>query len=154
MKLTETLSQNILNVFEGNNWTDVAITDVLSDISYSQAATVTAASKNSIAALAHHLLYWNKIIMQRMLGENPFVPDSNGFDVGKLATEEDWHKLVADLHQSFIDLSNAIRNFPENRLKDLTKSGKSTIESNIYGIIEHAYYHLGQMMILKNLLMH
>ena len=88
-----------------------------------------------------------------MQGEDPSIPDSNGFDVGELTSEEEWQKLVAKLHQSFIDLSNAMRNFPEDRLKDFTKIGKSTIENNLYGIIEHAYYHLGQMMILKNLLM-
>ena len=153
MKTTDTLSANILKVFEGNNWTEVSVSGVLSGISFQQANTVTAASKNTIAGLAHHLLYWNNVIMQRMQGEDPSIPDSNGFDVGELTSEEEWQKLVAKLHQSFIDLSNTMRNFPEDRLKDFTKIGKSTIENNLYGIIEHAYYHLGQMMILKNLLM-
>lgn len=153
MKLTETLSNNILNVFEGNNWTDVSISGVLSGISYSQANTVTPASKNTIAGLTHHLLYWNKVIMQRMQGDDPFIPDSNGFDVGELTSEEAWQKLVTDVRQSFIDLSTAIRDFPQDRLQDLTKSGRSTIADNLYGIIEHAYYHLGQMLIIKNLLM-
>lgn len=153
MKLTDTLSENILNVFEGNNWTDVSITDILSAISFTQANTVTAASRNTIAGLAHHLLYWNKVIMQRLQGEDPAIPDSNGFDAGELTSEKTWQNLVAELRQSFVDLSSAIRNFPEDRLNDLTKSGKSTIGDNLYGIIEHAYYHMGQMMILKNLLM-
>jgi uncharacterized damage-inducible protein DinB len=151
IKTTGTLAQNLLHTFEGDNWTDVSIADTLADISFKEAITRTAASPNTIASLVNHLWYWNTIIMLRMKGENPVIPEENGFDVGKLNTEHDWKKLVAKTHRSFIDLADAIRNFPPEKLPDPVSNGRSTVSRNLYGIIEHAYYHLGQIVMLKHL---
>ena len=51
MKITESIAQHITEVHEGGNWTDVNIKDALADVSFKEAATVTKASNNTIAAL-------------------------------------------------------------------------------------------------------
>ena len=151
METTGTLAQNLLTAFEGVNWTDVSIADTLADLSVKQATTRTAASPNTIASLVNHLWYWNTIIMLRMKGENPVIPEVNGFDVEELNNEDDWKKLVAKTHQSFIDLADAIRKLPDEQLPDPVSNGRSTVGKNLYGIVEHAYYHLGQIVMLKHL---
>lgn len=153
MQLTHLLAQHLKNVYEGNNWTDVNISDTIKDINWQQAQQKTAGSSNTIASLLHHLYYWNEILMQRMKGETPVIPQANGFDVPPLNNEEDWNALKEKTHQSFMQLSEAIKSFPEEKLPDnYAPTIPSTYYRNFQGIVEHAHYHLGQIVILKKLI--
>ena len=91
MKLTDLIAEHIKEVYEGNNWTDVNISDAIREITWQQAQQQTSASPNTIASLLHHLYYWNGIIMQRLKGSNPSIPEVNGYGVGKLKNENDWN---------------------------------------------------------------
>jgi uncharacterized damage-inducible protein DinB len=152
MTMTEQLAENLLNVFEGENWTEVSIADILFDISYVEAGQKTAASQNSIAGLVHHLLYWNSVILQRIQNDDPEIPEINGFDVQVLASERDWQLLIAQTRRSFTELAEAIKLFPPDQLNHPTNFGKSTFRKNLFGIVEHAYYHLGQIVVIKKLI--
>jgi uncharacterized damage-inducible protein DinB len=153
MIITSLIAQHLKEVYEGNNWTDVCIEATIKDIDWKQAQQQTEASPNTIASLLHHLLYWNGIIMQRMKGEAPIIPEENGYDVPFLKNEEEWNVLKEKTHQSFTELAAAIKNFPEEKLMDnYSPSVQSTYYRNFQGITEHAHYHLGQIVILKNLI--
>jgi len=149
MKITELLAENLLNVLEGGNWTEVSILDVLSDVSYLEANTTTPASQNTIASLVHHLMYWNGVIVQRIQNRNPEIPAVNGYDVEPPTSEKDWQLLVEQVKHSFAELADAIKQFQPERLNEPTNFGQSTFSKNLFGIVEHAYYHLGQIVILK-----
>jgi len=152
MRILHLIAQHILEVYEGNNWTDVNIAGTIEDVSCQQAQQKTVASQNTIAALLHHLYYWNGIMMQRANGENPSIPAANGFDVDELKNENDWNDLKEKTHQSFIELANAVTNFPEEKLNETSPTGRSSYYKNFQGIVEHAHYHLGQMVMIKRLL--
>jgi uncharacterized damage-inducible protein DinB len=149
VKITELLAENLRNVFEGGNWTEVSIMDALSDVSYLEANTKTPASQNTIASLLHHLMYWNGVIVQRIQNRDPEIPPINGFDVKAPTSEKDWQLLIEQAKQSFTELSEAIKQFQPERLDEPTNFGQSTFSKNLFGIVEHAYYHLGQIVILK-----
>lgn len=151
IKLTHLIADSILEVFEGNNWTDVSIAQTLSDITFDDAKKLTGASANTIASIVHHLQYWNGIVIQRMNGILPEIPAINGFDVNEITDENEWHQLIEETHQSFKTLANAVKHFPEQRLSEYTPEGKSTYYKNMQGIAEHAHYHLGQIIILKHI---
>jgi uncharacterized damage-inducible protein DinB len=152
MKVTHEIARHILDCFNGENWTDVNISNTLKDVSWQQAQQRTAASQNTIASLLHHIYYWNGIIMLRIKGINPSVPDSNGFDVAEFKNENDWNELKEKTHQSFIQLADAVKNFPEEKLSETYAAGKSSYYKNFQGTVEHAHYHLGQIVILKKLI--
>jgi hypothetical protein len=149
MKITELIAENLLNVVDGGNWTEVSILDVLLDVSYLEANTKTPASENTIASLVHHLKFWNGVIVQRIQNRDPEIPAVNGFDVEAPASEKDWQLLIEQTKNSFTVLADAIKQFQPERLNAPTNFGKSTFSKNIFGIVEHAYYHLGQIVILK-----
>ena len=151
MKITSLIAQHIKEVYEGNNWTDVNIISTIKNISWQQAQQKTTASPNTIASLLHHLYYWNGIMMQRLKGSNPSVPDINGYNVNPFTSENDWQKLKEKTHESFIQLASMIQHFPEEKLEETYAEGKSSYYKNFQGIVEHAHYHLGQMVILKNI---
>jgi len=152
MEITALIAQHITDVHEGNNWTGKDITSVLRDVTFTEATTQTAASVNTIAALLQHLTYWNRIMVQRIAGIKVAVPDTNGFDVPAPQNEKSWELMKDDNISSARDLADAIRNFDGAKLQDPILSGYSTAYKNLQGSVEHIHYHLGQMVILKNLL--
>jgi uncharacterized damage-inducible protein DinB len=152
MSVTKLIATHIKEVYEGDNWTSVSIADTVNDVNWQQAQQHTAGSPNTIASLLHHLYYWNGILMQRLEGNNPLIPETNGFDFGELENENDWDALKEKTHQSFIQLADAAQNFPDEKLSTSYAAGKSSYYKNLQGIVEHAHYHLGQIVIIKKLL--
>ena len=153
MNISKTIANHITDCYNGDNWTSVNIADTLKDINWQQAQQKTATSPNTIASLINHLFYWNGILLQRSMGKNPSVPESNGYDVQELKNENDWNELKEKTHLSFIQLADAVKNFPEEKLEETYAAGKSSYYKNFQGIVEHAHYHLGQIIILKKLLL-
>lgn len=79
MKTTELIAQHILEVHEGDNWTDSAIAAALVDVSVDDAIRQTAASVNTIASLLHHITFWNRLMIQRINGIDVPETESNGY---------------------------------------------------------------------------
>lgn len=152
MKITDLIAQHILEVHEGNNWTEVDLTDTLQGISVGHAQQILQASPNTIAALLHHITYWNRVMVQRTVGVSVILPETNGYDVSILKTEKDWRLLKEDNLRSAHELANAIRNFDEEKLLEPIIPGYPTAYKNLQGSVEHVHYHLGQMVILKKLI--
>lgn len=154
MKITETVAAHILEVHEGGNWTEVNIKDTLADVNFKEANTVTRASFNTIAALLHHLSFYNDIVKQRLSGVNPSISNANGFDMPEIKNEKDWIKLKEQNLASAKQLAEAVQNFSEEKLFESTITGHSTHYKMLQGIAEHAHYHLGQIVMLKKLVKH
>jgi uncharacterized damage-inducible protein DinB len=152
MNITNVIATHIRDCFDGENWTSVNIADTLADVSFQEAQQRTTLSQNTIASLLHHLYYWNGIIMERIKGINPSIAEANGFDVDELKNENDWNGLIEKTHQSFLQLADAVKNFLEEKLFEISPTGKSSYYKNFQGIVEHAHYHLGQIVILKKLI--
>src|SRR3954464_15889023 len=107
MKTTEFIASHLIEVFEGGNWTDVNMNTALRDINYKEATTVTKASYNTIAALVHHISFYNEIVLKRLQGINPVIGNANGFDLPPVQNEQDWTKLKERCFQSAHDLAAA-----------------------------------------------
>lgn len=151
MKITELIAQHIIDVHEGGNWTEIDITATLKDVSLNDAVLRTIASPNTIAALLHHITFWNREVMRRAKGIKTQVDESNGFNHPALNTEADWQHLKADNIQSAHELAAAIRQFDEAKLLVPMEVHTSSAYKNFQGAVEHAHYHLGQIVILKKL---
>jgi uncharacterized damage-inducible protein DinB len=152
MQVTSHIAQHLLDVYTGGNWTEVSVAETLADLTFEEAIKVTAASPNSIASLVHHLSYWNRIMVQRIDGAKPGIPEVNGFDVGTIANEKEWKALIRDLFVSASELALAIKNVGDARLEEPIVNGLVSTYKNLQGSVEHIHYHLGQIVILKKLI--
>jgi uncharacterized damage-inducible protein DinB len=152
MNILTQISTHLLDVVEGENWTDVNITDTLKDITVQEATLKTKASPNTIASLVNHLIYWNRVMIQRINGIMVNIPDINGFDVPDLTSEQDWTNLKNELVASAHELSDAIKKVNESRLPEPILPDHSLTYKSLHGIVEHLHYHLGQIVILKKLI--
>ena len=149
MEITALIAQHLLDVHIGNNWTDVNLSGTLVDVTAQEALTVSPASPNTIAALVHHITYWNRHMIGRMSGVEAAIPTANGFD---LPFPLDWQQLKDDNISSAHELATAIREFDITRLEQPILPGFSSAYKNLQGTVEHVHYHLGQIVIIKKLL--
>lgn len=91
-------------------------------------------------------------MIQRIQGQRVIIPEHNGFNVGPLQNEEEWAALKADNLASAHELAQLVLTVDDKRLELPILTGYSTTYKNLQGTVEHIHYHLGQMVLLKNLL--
>lgn len=151
MKISSHIAQHLLDVYTGGNWTEVSLAQTIAGISLQEAVTVTPASPNSIAAIIHHLDFWNRVMIQRLQGIQPEIPEANGFDVPVLNTDADWKRLVKATLASASELAVAISHTEDSQLEQPIVGGSASVYKNVQGTVEHIHYHLGQIVILKKL---
>jgi uncharacterized damage-inducible protein DinB len=151
MNLTHIIAQHILEVYQGGNWTEVNVKETLQNVTYEEAIEITPASPNSIAALMHHLSFYNEVVLQRLNGVEPVIDEMNGFDVPFIFNETGWQHLKERCFETAGNLAEAVRQLPEEKLEKLTPGGYSTYYKTLHGIAEHVHYHLGQMLLIKKL---
>ncbi len=151
MKLTDHIAQHIIDVHTGDNWTDVNIKNTLQNISLQEAITVINSSANTIAALLHHITFYNEVVLERLKGNIPSICNANGFDVPVLNNERDWMELKDRNIQSAQKVAEAVKRFPEEKIFEPILPDFSTGYKTLHGLIEHTHYHLGQIVIIKNL---
>jgi hypothetical protein len=152
MKITQAIAQHITEAVEGINWTEVDLKNVLADISFEEATTLTNASPNTIATIVYHLNYYNRRMLERVTGIIHPVNEANGFDMPVLKNADDWNMLRKENITSAKALAAAVAAFPEEKLFDLNPLNGLTFYKNLHGCVEHIYYHLGQIFILKTLI--
>lgn len=152
MKIRHQLAQHLIDVHRGNNWTEVCITDILKDVSWVQASIIPPFSPNSIAMLLHHITYWNRIVMQRAMGQTPEINPENGMNAPVLKSDVDWQQLQIDNLHSCEELANIIEGYDPGNILSPILPGHSSAYRNFQGQVEHIHYHLGQIQMIKKFL--
>lgn len=152
MKLTEQLSKHLLDVHIGGNWTTVSLKQTLSDVTWME-ANKTYQNLNSIAVLTQHTSYYVNALFEVLNGKGLNAKDELSFILPKIETEEEWQIYKEQLWLRAEDASTLIAQLPDEVLTEkFTDEKYGTYYRNIAGIIEHLYYHLGQIVIIKKLL--
>jgi len=124
----------------------------LQDLSWLQ-ATQKVGSLNTIAMLTFHINYYLKGLLWAFETGKLEISDCYSFDMPEIKSGDDWDELRTDfLHQAtqFVlkveQLEDAV--FDQHFIDE--KYG--TWLRNIEGVIEHCYYHLGQISLIKKLI--
>lgn len=149
MNIAPLVAQHVAEVVHGN-WTEIYLDKTLADVTYDEAVNVPAGLVNSIAMLVNHLALYNLVITGRLLGANPAVDSNNGM-VTTIQNEDDWQLLKQRTLDSFKELARLVSELPDDKLYNLTPTGKATFYKTLHGLSEHAHYHLGQIILLKKL---
>lgn len=152
MKLSKQIAKHFREVYFGNNWTDVNLKDVLSDVNWQQAISKVQ-SFNTIAALVYHINYFVSAILQVLEGLPLNAHDKLSFDVPEIQSQEDWQKLVDKAFYDAQKTATLIEQMPETKLWEIFSEEKyGNYYRNINGVIEHTHYHLGQIALIKKIL--
>jgi len=118
-----------------------------------QQATQKVGSLNTIAALTFHINYYMAGILHLFNGGALEIRDKFSFDLPPITSKEDWDKLLHELLDNAEKFANHVEQMPDEDLdKPFADEHYGTYLRNFEGVIEHSYYHLGQISLIKKLI--
>jgi len=153
MNLTGQIAKQFRDVYFGENWTDSNLKQNLADVTWQQ-ATRKVYSFNTISALVYHMNYYVSVAMKVLHGEPLDASDKYSFDHPPILSQEDWKKLLNKTWTDAENFANLIEQLSESKLwEDFSDNKYGNYYRNITGIIEHIHYHLGQIVLIKKILL-
>jgi hypothetical protein len=152
MSLPNQIAKHFREVYTGDNWTAVNMKDVLAGITYQQAITKVH-NLNTIAMLVYHINYYVSAVLKVLHGEPLKASDKYAFALTPITSEEEWQQLIAKAFSEAETFATIIEKFDEKKFFELFDDPKyGNYFRNIVGIVEHTYYHLGQISLIKKIL--
>ena len=152
MNLSQALSKQLHDVHFGGNWTAVNLKDVLKEVDWQQAIQQND-QFNTIAKLVYHIHYYSAAILKVFEGGPLDASDKFSFDVPPISKGSEWEALTQKLFQDNDRLVECISQFdPEKWFEPFAGGKYGTYYRNVAGLIEHTHYHLGQIVIIKKIL--
>lgn len=153
MNLSKEIAKHCRQVFFGGNWTDVNLKDTLAGITFEQAG-LKYDSFNTIAALVFHINYFVEAVTGVLEGKPLTAHDKFSFDLQPLNSAADWESLKNKLFTNAESFASWVEKFPDAQLTDdFTDAKYGNYYRNFIGIIEHTHYHLGQIVIMKKMIL-
>jgi len=117
-------------------------------------ATTKIGSLNTIAALTFHVNYYIAGVLQVLKGGSLDIRDKYSFEMPALKDDLDWVKLKNDLFQNARAFTEQLELLTEEQLKShFVQEEYGSYQRNMDGMIEHCYYHLGQVVLIKKLIL-
>lgn len=153
MNTTAQIAKHMNDVFFGGNWTTSNLKDNLKDVSWQQ-ATTKVYTFNTIATLVYHISYYVEAVTKVLEGEPLNAKDEFSFSHPPIQSQEDWEQLLNKIWKDVERFVKLIEKLPDSILgENFTDKKYGTYFRNLNGIIEHTHYHLGQIVIIKKILL-
>ncbi len=153
MSVTAQIAKHFRDVHFGGNWTFSNMKDNLADVNWQQ-ATTQVYSFNTIATLVYHINYYVSAVSKVLQGEPLNASDKFSFDHPSIQSQDDWEKMLDKTWTDAENFAILIEQLPETKLWEDFSDGKyGNYYRNLHGIIEHCHYHLGQIVLIKKILL-
>jgi uncharacterized damage-inducible protein DinB len=153
MKTNSTIANRFREVMLNGTWiANTNFKDQLSDVSF-KLANYKIENLNTIGVLAQHIHYYIAGINNVFEGGTLDIRDKYSFDFPPIASQKDWEYILSTLWNDAEKFANFVEQLPENKLiEHFVEEKFGTYQRNIDGMIEHCYYHLGQITLLKKMI--
>lgn len=152
MERNHFLSNRLKEVFLDGRWiANTNYKDQLMQVTMAQ-ATAKIGSLNTIAALTYHITYYLAGILNVFNGGVLEIRDQYSFDLPPITSEADWENLRGELLVHSERFIQAVTTMKDGQLDQPFVDEKyGTYARNIEGVIEHSYYHLGQICLIRKM---
>jgi hypothetical protein len=81
------------------------------------------------------------------------IKDKFSFDFPAIESQNDWETFLSKFWNDSEEFANLIEKMSDEDLKGIFVDEKyETYKRNIEGMIEHSYYHLGQILLIKKII--
>jgi len=153
MKRTEQLASRFREVILNGTWiANTNYKDQLEKIDWKMAIEESD-SLNTISALSQHIHYYVKGIKNVFNGGNLDIRDKYSFDFPAINSEKEWKAFLSGFWNDAEKLAVLIEQLDDEKLDlDFIDKKYGSYQRNIEGMIEHSYYHLGQIVLIKNII--
>ena len=152
METSNELAKRFREVYINGQWiANTNYVEILSDILYEQANTKIL-GLNSIGLLTNHVNYYLEGVLEVFEGKPLSISDKNSFNFKDFSSEKAWADIKNRLKSNAELFANHIEKMSEADLNAVFIDEKyGSFRRNIEGLIEHSYYHLGQISLVKKL---
>lgn len=153
MNLTTQIAKHLREVYFGGNWTYSNLKDHLENLTWQQ-ATTKVYSFNTITTLVYHTNYYIVAALKVLQGGPLDSKDKYSFDHPSIKSQEDWLKLLDKVWADVENFAKLIEQLPEQILfENFSDKKYGNYYRNLHGIIEHTHYHLGQIVLIKKIVL-
>ncbi len=105
--------------------------------------------KNTLGKLAYYINGINNVFKGGTLD----IKDQFSFDFPPIQSQQEWDDFLQKFWNDAEEFASLIEQMPDEKLnEDFVNPKYGTYLRNIDGMIEHSYYHLGQISLIKKLL--
>ena len=152
MNRSNLLASRIREVFLNGKWiANTNFKEQIESITWKQAVNQVH-NLNTIALLTFHVNYYLGGLIDVLNGGNLEIHDKYSFDLPELKSEAEWKKLINDFLRNAELFSVLVGEMNDEKLDEIfVKQEYGTYLRNIEGIIEHSYYHLGQISLIRKM---
>lgn len=127
--------------------------ELIADLDWEQ-ATFKVETLNTVAALVFHVDYYLTGLIQVLDGGPLAIRDKYSFDMPPVRSEADWQSLKTDFLAHAERFSEQVGELPDAVLDEVFVDAKyGTYLRNIEAVIEHGYYHMGQISLVRKLVL-
>ncbi len=153
MTISKLLAKRFTEVMLDGKWiAHTNFREQIEDLNLEQ-ATFKVASLNTIAALTFHVNYYIAGVLSVLKGGPLEIRDKYSFDLPALDSQSDWENLCKELCRNSALFGEYVEKLSDEKLsKHFVKEEYGTYQRNIDGMIEHCYYHLGQIVLIKKII--
>ena len=153
MQNTHQIAGRFREVLLNGTWiADTNYKDQLSSLSL-EIATTKIKSLNTISVLAQHIHYYISGINNVFRGGTLDIKDKFSFDFPTITSQIEWETFLSKFWNDAEEFCSLVEQIPLERLDEFFTDEKyGSYHRNIDAMIEHSYYHLGQIVLIKKLI--
>lgn len=139
-------------IFNGTWIANTNFKDQLFGLSW-EFATTKFKLLNTIADLAQHIHYYINGINDAFKNGVLEIKDKFSFDFKPIKCQKDWDHFLMKFWNDAEEFASLVDNMSDEKLHQFFIDEKyGTYKGNIEGMIEHSYYHLGQIVLIKKMI--
>lgn len=148
------LAKRLREVFLNGHWiANTNFKEQILSVNWEQ-ATQKINNLNSIASLTYHINYYLAGLLKAFDNGKLEISDKYSFDMPPIHSEAEWNLLVNDLLNNAQQFADRIEKMEDDIFDQPFIDQKyGTYLRNIEAVIEHSYYHLGQISLIKKMIL-
>ena len=154
MKQAKQISNRFREVILNGQWVaNTNYKEQLLNLTWEQ-ANKKIGTLNTIADLTFHINYYIAGVLNVFEVGSLNIRDKYSFNTTPITSQKDWEKLINSFWNNAEKFANLVELMSDKKLDEFFVDEKyGNYQRNINGIIEHSYYHLGQITLIKKILL-
>ena len=152
METVSTLTNRLKEVLIDGQWVSgTNFKKEIENMSWQNAITPVA-NLNSVAAIVWHIEYYLNGVTNVLEGGTLDIKDKFSFDTPDFKSQTDWENLKVSFFKTCNTYISLITKLSKDQLNATFVDDKyGDYHRNVNAMIEHCYYHLGQIVLIKKL---
>jgi len=147
---SERIADQLKRAFDGEAWHGPSLREALEGVTAAQAVAKPIPGAHSIWEIVRHIAGWDGVVARRLGGEAVSEPPEGDFPPAPAAASEaEWAALIARAFAAHDRLVAQVAALTETDLRRRIDEKPYPAWFMAHGIVGHALYHVGQIVLLK-----